>query len=209
MGKDFYEPQGIDPQVCCLSLTRHFACHNGAVRFAPPRQVLGPCCMGWRCCSWGWGWGAVLLCCRLRWRGCLLPSWCPADWLISQLMLWVCVCFLCSMQVTVEKVIAFLLRKKVPRQTEGGWVAALGTRCGPWPVFASGLAGWLACRLASVPTDPPHPTPPAGMLLNSQFSSNYFSISQVEQNFDDFADYFKGEQGAGWGRVASCLLCSG
>jgi hypothetical protein len=44
------------------------------------------------------------------------------------------------------------------------------------------------------------------MLLNSQFSSNYFSISQVEQNFDDFADYFKGEQGAGGGKGAGGLL---
>lgn len=50
-------------------------------------------------------------------------------------------------QTTVERVFAFLLRKKVPRQTEG-------------------------------------------MLLSSQFTSNYFSISQVEQNFDDFAAYF-------------------
>jgi hypothetical protein len=53
------------------------------------------------------------------------------------------------------------------------------------------------------------------MLLNSQFSSNYFSISQVEQNFDDFADYFKGE-GEGVGQegssgrmwVSTCVLCS-
>lgn len=51
-------------------------------------------------------------------------------------------------QTTVELVFAFLLKKKVPRQTEG-------------------------------------------ILLNSQFSSNYFSISQVEQNFDDFAQEFK------------------
>ncbi|KAL4437252.1 hypothetical protein ABPG75_004391 [Micractinium tetrahymenae] len=50
-------------------------------------------------------------------------------------------------QTTVERVFAFLLKKKVPRQTEG-------------------------------------------MLLNSQFSSNYFSISQVEQNFPDFAAEF-------------------
>lgn len=30
------------------------------------------------------------------------------------------------------------------------------------------------------------------MLLSSQFTSNYFSISQVEQNFDDFAADFAG-----------------
>ncbi|KAL4439433.1 hypothetical protein ABPG77_008762 [Micractinium sp. CCAP 211/92] len=50
-------------------------------------------------------------------------------------------------QATVERVFAFLLKKKVPRQTEG-------------------------------------------ILLNSQFSSNYFAISQVEQNFPDFAAAF-------------------
>ena len=32
----------------------------------------------------------------------------------------------------------------------------------------------------------------AGMLLNSQFSSNYFSVSQVEQNFDEFEAEFAG-----------------
>lgn len=50
-------------------------------------------------------------------------------------------------QTTVERVFAFLLKNKVPRQTEG-------------------------------------------ILLNSQFSSNYFSISQVEQNFPGFAAAF-------------------
>jgi hypothetical protein len=29
------------------------------------------------------------------------------------------------------------------------------------------------------------------MLLSSQFTSNYFAVSQVEQNFDDFAEDFK------------------
>lgn len=36
------------------------------------------------------------------------------------------------------------------------------------------------------------PPPAAGILLNSQFSSNYFAISQVEQNFPDFAAAFAG-----------------
>lgn len=35
------------------------------------------------------------------------------------------------------------------------------------------------------------------MLLNSQFSSNYFSISQVEQNFDDFDKEFTCERAFG------------
>lgn len=35
------------------------------------------------------------------------------------------------------------------------------------------------------------------MLLSSQFTSNYFSISQVEQNFDDFAADFAGARS--WG----------
>jgi hypothetical protein len=38
------------------------------------------------------------------------------------------------------------------------------------------------------------PTANAGLLLNGQFSPNYFSISQVEQHFDDFTEEFeKGE----------------
>lgn len=55
------------------------------------------------------------------------------------------------------------------------------------------------------------------MLLSSQFTSNYFSISQVEQNFDDFAAYFAGAAlllrvcvptAAGDGRVCvSCWSC--
>lgn len=48
----------------------------------------------------------------------------------------------------VARVFAFLLRKKVPRSTEG-------------------------------------------MILSSQFPSNYFSVSEVEQFFDDFGDEFK------------------
>ena len=50
---------------------------------------------------------------------------------------------------------------------------------------------------AAAATKPLPSHPPAGILLNSQFSSNYFSISQVEQNFDDFAQEFKG--GWAWG----------
>jgi hypothetical protein len=34
-----------------------------------------------------------------------------------------------------------------------------------------------------------------GMILSSQFPSNYFSVSEVEQFFDDFGDEFKGEPG--------------
>ena len=43
-------------------------------------------------------------------------------------------------------------------------------------------------------SEPPHclACRAAGILLNSQFSSNYFSVSQVEQNFPDFAADFEG-----------------
>jgi hypothetical protein len=56
------------------------------------------------------------------------------------------------LQVTVEKVIAFLLRKKVPRQTEGGWGQRLGRACS----LKSLPRGWSSMKgCNSAPTRPP------------------------------------------------------
>lgn len=59
-----------------------------------------------------------------------------------------------------------------------------------WPRRLTALRSYLTpAPLRPRPRPPPHAP---GLLLSSQFSTNYFSISQVEQFFDDFADDFKG-----------------
>ena len=104
-------------------------------------------------------------------------------------------CSFSALQTTVERVFAFLLKKKVPRQTEGERAVV-----GYQPRLAAPLTRKLRCwvQLAACACAPPRHTPlvptplvflmcffppipsAAGMLLSSPFTSNYFSISQVE-----------------------------
>jgi hypothetical protein len=59
-------------------------------------------------------------------------------------------------------------------------------------LHVSCLALWcLTCVSAPLPLLPLLACP-AGMLLQTQFSPNYFSVSQVEQNFEGFATEFEG-----------------